>query len=60
MKLFHTMICLLLAIFPIDYIAGTSMGAIVGGLYAIGYSATEIDSMVASQDWQLLLSNGII
>lgn len=33
---------------PIDYIAGTSMGAIVGGLYAIGYSATEIDSMVAS------------
>ena len=98
MKLFHTMICLLLAILyilptplyarkkvglvlggggakgvshigvlkvleeagiPIDYIAGTSMGAIVGGLYAIGYSATEIDSMVASQDWQLLLSDRV-
>ena len=44
---------------PIDYIAGTSMGAIVGGLYAIGYSATEIDSMVASQDWQLLLSDRV-
>ncbi len=44
---------------PIDYIAGTSMGAIVGGLYSIGYSATEIDSMVASQDWQLLLSDRV-
>lgn len=44
---------------PIDYIAGTSMGAIVGGLYSIGYSAAEIDSMVASQDWQLLLSDRV-
>ena len=31
---------------PIDYIAGTSMGAIVGGLYSVGYTAAEIDSMV--------------
>lgn len=30
----------------IDYVAGTSMGAIVGGLYAIGYTPAEIDSMV--------------
>lgn len=30
---------------PIDYIAGTSMGAIVGGLYAIGYSPAEMDSL---------------
>ena len=44
---------------PIDYIAGTSMGAIVGGLYAIGYSPQEIDSLVALQDWQLLLSDKI-
>ena len=40
---------------PIDYIAGTSMGAIVGGLYAVGYSANEIDSLVKLQDWNLLL-----
>ena len=30
---------------PIDYVAGTSMGAIVGGLYAIGYTPAEIDTM---------------
>ncbi len=44
---------------PIDYIAGTSMGAIVGGLYSVGYSASEIDSMVAAQDWELLLSDRV-
>ena len=31
---------------PIDYIVGTSMGSIVGGLYAIGYSAKEIEELV--------------
>lgn len=35
---------------PIDYISGTSMGAIVGGLYAVGYDAHELDSMVRQQD----------
>ena len=30
---------------PVDYIAGTSIGAIVGGLYAIGYDAADIDSL---------------
>ena len=30
---------------PIDYIAGTSIGAIVGGLYAIGYDAADLDSL---------------
>ena len=44
---------------PIDYIAGTSMGAIVGGLYAVGYSANEIDSLVKLQDWNLLLSDRV-
>ncbi|QIK39259.1 BamA/TamA family outer membrane protein [Caldichromatium japonicum] len=36
---------------PIDYIAGTSMGAIVGGLYAIGLSPAEIEQIVAEIDW---------
>ncbi|HMM18903.1 MAG TPA: patatin-like phospholipase family protein, partial [Petrimonas sp.] len=35
---------------PVDYITGTSMGAIVGGLYAIGYDAHTIDSLVKEQD----------
>lgn len=36
---------------PIDYIAGTSMGAIVGALYASGYSAAEIESLFQEIDW---------
>lgn len=44
---------------PVDYVVGTSMGAIVGGLYAIGYSPAEIDSMVSRQDWTMLLSDRI-
>ena len=44
---------------PIDMVAGTSMGAIVGGLYAIGYSPNEIEEMVRTQDWELLLSDQI-
>lgn len=30
---------------PVDYIAGTSMGSIVGGLYSIGYDAEMLDSL---------------
>ena len=44
---------------PIDYIAGTSMGAIVGGLYAIGYTPEQLDSMVRKQDWTFILSDRI-
>lgn len=42
---------------PIDYIAGTSMGAVVGGLYASGMSPEEIDSWVRNADWHYLLSD---
>jgi NTE family protein len=37
---------------PIDCIAGTSMGAVVGGLYASGMSAHEIEKTMRSVDWQ--------
>jgi len=37
---------------PIDCIAGTSMGAIVGGLYASGMSPAQIESQMNSVDWQ--------
>jgi len=37
---------------PIDCIAGTSMGAIVGGLYASGMTAQQIDATMRSVDWQ--------
>ena len=37
---------------PIDAIAGTSMGAVVGGLYASGMSAAEVEQLIGSVDWQ--------
>lgn len=37
---------------PIDAIAGTSMGAVVGGLYASGLSAVEIEKIMTSLNWQ--------
>lgn len=36
---------------PIDYIAGTSMGAVVGGLYAAGMSPAEIEQAMRDIDW---------
>jgi NTE family protein len=36
---------------PIDYIAGTSMGAIVGSLYASGYSPDEIEKILSETNW---------
>ncbi len=36
---------------PIDYIAGTSMGSIIGGLYATGMSTEDIEWVVKSIDW---------
>ncbi|MFR4038364.1 MAG: patatin-like phospholipase family protein [Butyricimonas faecalis] len=44
---------------PIDYIAGTSMGSLVGALYAIGYDAHAMDSLVRRQDWMFLLSDKV-
>lgn len=44
---------------PIDYIVGTSMGSIVGGLYAIGYTPSQLENMVRQQDWNFLLSDRI-
>jgi NTE family protein len=41
---------------PIDCIAGTSMGAIVGGLYASGYSAKELETLVETSEWATLFS----
>src|SRR6187397_348108 len=37
---------------PIDAIAGTSMGAVVGGLYASGLSAADVERVMTSVDWQ--------
>ncbi len=40
---------------PIDCVAGTSMGAIVGGLYAAGYSPDELERIATTLDWAALI-----
>ncbi len=42
---------------PVDYIAGTSMGAIVGGLYASGMTADELVNVIETADWSALLTD---
>lgn len=44
---------------PVDMVVGTSMGSIVGGLYASGYKADQIDSLIRKQDWQSLLTDKV-
>jgi len=40
---------------PIDYVAGTSMGGLVGGLYATGKSPAELKAIVEKQDWDTII-----
>jgi NTE family protein len=44
---------------PIDFIGGTSIGSIMGGLYAIGYHPDSIAKMVRSTDWDAILTDKI-
>ena len=41
----------------VDYIAGTSIGSIVGGLFAAGYTAKELETMFQTQEWLSLLTD---
>lgn len=43
----------------VDYITGTSMGGILGALYAVGYSGNEIEKIVREIDWDQLFGNQI-
>jgi NTE family protein len=42
---------------PIDCIAATSFGSLIGGFYSIGYSADELESIFANQDWDSIFSD---
>lgn len=42
---------------PISHISGTSIGAVIGGLYASGYSARDLENIVKNTDWSALFSN---
>ena len=43
---------------PIDYIAGTSMGGMVGGLYATGKSPAQLKAIVENRDWNAIIEGG--
>jgi len=44
---------------PVDVITGTSMGSVVGGLYAVGYTAAQLDTIATTEDWVRLLSDPV-
>ena len=44
---------------PIDYIGGSSIGSIIGGLYAVGYHPDSIAKMIRSQNWNDLLKDNV-
>ena len=44
---------------PVDYVAGTSMGSIIGGLYAMGYSPDELATLIANMNWSQYVGNSI-
>lgn len=44
---------------PIDYVTGTSMGAIIGGLYAMGWSGSDIESFTKTIDWDVIIANAL-
>jgi len=44
---------------PVDVVFGTSMGGLIGGLYSLGYSAADLDTLVSTADWQIILSDKV-
>lgn len=44
---------------PVDIVMGTSMGGLVGGIYALGYDAADLDSIIRSIDWDQALSDKV-
>ena len=44
---------------PVEYVTGTSMGSIIGGLYSIGYTPDEIEKIASEMDWISLFNDSI-
>ncbi len=44
---------------PVDIVTGTSMGGLVAGLYSLGYNHLQLDSLVRSIDWPVMMSDKI-
>ncbi len=44
---------------PVDMVLGTSMGGLIGGLYSMGYTAPEMDSLIRTIDWSWAMSDKV-
>ncbi len=44
---------------PIDFVCGTSIGGLVGGFYAMGYRAADLEELFRNQDWSVMLTDRI-
>ena len=44
---------------PVDVVTGTSMGGLVGGLYAMGYKHDQLDSLMRAIEWPVMMSDNI-
>ncbi len=44
---------------PVDLIVGTSMGSLIGGIYSLGYNASELEGLVKSMNWETVLSDEV-
>jgi NTE family protein len=44
---------------PIDFVCGTSIGGLVGGIYAMGYTASDLETLFRTQDWNVMLTDRI-
>ena len=44
---------------PVDMVLGTSMGGLIGGLYALGYTGDDLDTLVRNMDWGKALSDRV-
>ena len=44
---------------PVDIVTGTSMGGLVGGLYALGYKHDQLDSLVRAIEWPVMMSDNL-
>lgn len=44
---------------PVDFVCGTSIGGLVGGLYSLGYKVDEMEKLFTSQDWSVMLSDNV-
>ena len=44
---------------PVDMVVGTSIGGLLGGMYALGYDADYLDSLLRNMDWEMALSDKV-